>query len=460
VSCGPLANGGLVVTVEDITERRRALARIEYMARHDGLTNLPNRVLLRERIGRALLRSSRGEQFAVFCLDLDGFKAVNDQYGHALGDAVLQAVAARLVRCVRELDTVARLGGDEFAIVQEAISGSADAITLAERLVEELLLPYELMGLRLNVHASIGIALSPQDGTVLDHLLNYADLAMYKAKSDGKGCYRLFEAAMDVELQRRRNLETDLRRALEVGELEPYYQPLLMLSSNQICGFEALVRWRHPDRGLVMPDEFIPLAEETGLISAIGELVLRRACHDALLWPSGLKVAVNLSPVQFHASRQLVEVVRDALRESGLPPERLELEITESVLLHDNEQAVAALQEIRALGVSFAMDDFGTGYSSLSYLRQFPFSKVKIDRSFVKDLGTSAESRAIVQAVTELGLSLGMIVTAEGVETSLQLRELAAHGCTQGQGYLFSPALPANEATALAHQARTLQAAE
>jgi diguanylate cyclase (GGDEF)-like protein len=458
VNSSPLADGGLLVTFEDVTEQRRALARIEYMARHDGLTNLPNRVLLRERLEAALHRAGRGQIFALFCLDMDGFKAINDQYGHAAGDRVLQLFATRLQRCVREVDTVARLGGDEFAIIQAGIGGLPDAMALAARLAGELALPYDALGRWVNVGASIGIALGPRDGTDPDSLLNHADLALYRAKSEGKSRMRLFAAEMDSEVQRRRNREADLRRGVEAGEFEPHYQPLVSLATNRVCGFEALARWRHPGRGLLMPAEFIQLAEEIGLIADIGESILRRACRDALAWPSDLKVAVNLSPVQFGKSCQLVAMVREALAESGMQPERLELEITESVLLHDNAEVMEALQEIRALGVSFALDDFGTGYSSLSYLRRFPFGKVKIDRCFVQDIGMRAESDAIIHAVAELGRSLGMIITAEGVENGLQARRLAAHGCTEGQGYLYSPALPNDEALAFALRTQLEQA--
>jgi diguanylate cyclase (GGDEF)-like protein len=437
----PLAEGGWVTTHEDITEAIRAEAQISHMATHDALTNLPNRTLFRERIEAALTRVPRGEQVAILCLDLDHFKSVNDALGHPIGDRVLVSVAERLSGCVRATDTVARLGGDEFAIVQAGPDLPAGASKLAERIIASLSEPFEVDGHQIVIGASVGIALAPHDGIDPDQLLKSADLALYRAKSDGRGTFHYFEADMDVRMQKRRRLEIDLRRALATGEFELHYQPLLNLASEQVTGFEALLRWRHPEQGLIPPAEFIPLAEEIGLIVPIGEWVLRQACRDAVTWPNEIKVAVNLSPVQFK-SRNLVASVFSALSVSQLPPSRLELEITETVLLDDSEAVLSMLHQIKALGVRISMDDFGTGYSSLSYLRSFPFDKIKIDRSFVRDLATRDDAVAIIRAVTGLSTSLGMATTAEGVETEAQLEHLRAEGCTEVQGYLISRAVP------------------
>jgi diguanylate cyclase (GGDEF)-like protein len=439
----PLPEGGFVSTHEDITEAVRAEATIAHMARHDALTGLPNRVLFREEMERALGRVRRGESMAVLCLDLDHFKSVNDTLGHPMGDALLQAVAERLQRCVRETDTIARLGGDEFAIVQVGTDQPRQALALAQRIIDTVAVPYELHGHQVVIGTSIGIALSPADGTDCDMLLKNADMALYRAKADGRGACRFFEPDMDARLQARRQLEIELRKALILGEFELHYQPIVDLRSEEIIGCEALVRWRHPERGLIPPSEFIPLAEETGLIIPIGEWVLRQACADAATWPAG-RVAVNLSPVQFK-SRNLVATVFTALAASHLPATRLELEITEAVLLQENEATVAILHRLRDMGVRISMDDFGTGYSSLSYLRSFPFDKIKIDRSFVRDVTTDDSCIAIIRAVTGLGNSLGIATTAEGVESRAQLEQLRSEGCTEVQGFLFSPPRPLEE---------------
>jgi diguanylate cyclase (GGDEF)-like protein len=381
----------------------------------------------------------------VLCLDLDRFKEVNDTLGHPVGDELLRAVAGRLRRCVRETDTIARLGGDEFAIVQISRTQPTDATALASRIIEAIDAPFDIDGHRVAVGTSVGIAIAPTDGTDPDQLLKNADLALYRAKSDGRGTYRFFEQEMDQRMQARRKLELDLRRALVDGEFELHYQPFVNLDRNEVIGFEALLRWRHPERGMVSPAEFIPLAEETGLIVPIGEWALRRACREAIGWPDGIAIAVNLSAAQFR-NRQLVQTVVNALAAAGLPATRLELEITESVLLQDAEAAREILLQLRSLGVRIALDDFGTGYSSLSYLRTFPFDKIKIDRCFIADLSTSAEAPlAILRAVTQLGATLGMTTTAEGVETEEQLALVRAVGCTEMQGHLFSPPRPAHE---------------
>ncbi|HEY1935037.1 MAG TPA: EAL domain-containing protein [Acetobacteraceae bacterium] len=437
----PIEDGWLT-TYEDTTERRVAEARIAHLARHDALTDLPNRVLFHEKLEHALAFARRGRLLALLCLDLDQFKAVNDTLGHPIGDGLLKAVARRLQDGVRETDTVARLGGDEFAIVQTAMESPADATGLADRVHKLIEAPFDIDGHQIVIGASIGIAFAPQDGLDADQLLKCADLALYRAKVDGRGLYRLFQAEMDAAMQARRILELDLRLALQAGQLEVFFQPLVDVRARRIAGCEALLRWWHPTRGLIPPSQFIPLAEETAMIVPIGEWVLRQACATAAGWPDGMKVAVNLSPVQFK-SRNLVEVVVAALRESGLDASRLELEITETVMLQDTDATLATLHHLRELGIRLAMDDFGTGYSSLSYLTRFPFDRIKIDQSFVRELGKQDDCMAIVRAVTALGRDLGMAITAEGVETRQQLDTLEHAGCTEVQGYLFSRAVPA-----------------
>ena len=437
--------GGWVATFEDITEWQRAQAQITHMARHDALTNLPNRTLFREQLEQALRLAKRGDKFAVLCLDLDHFKDINDSLGHPIGDALLMEVGRRLSSCISEGDTVARLGGDEFVIVQFCGSDeSSPAVSLASRIVEAISEPYHIGGHQLVIGVSVGISLAPDDGKNPDELLKKADLALYRAKADGRGTYRFFETGMDARAQARRLLELDMRAALPRGEFEMHYQPIRDVAADRIVACEALVRWRHPLRGLIPPGNFIPLAEETGLIVQIGEWVLRTACRDAAAWPDDIGVAVNLSPVQFKNPNLMAHVL-DSLAQSGLPAHRLELEITESVLLQNSEATLATLHALRGGGVRISLDDFGTGYSSLSYLRSFPFDKIKIDRSFVEDVTSRNDSLAIVRAVTGLGRSLGIATTAEGVETPAQLELLRREGCTQAQGYLFSKPRPASE---------------
>ena len=432
----PMPGGGWLATHEDITERQRAEARIAHMARHDGLTDLPNRTLLRERLEYELKRSKRGQCLAVLCLDLDHFKSVNDTLGHPIGDELLKVVAERLRRCTREHDTIARLGGDEFAIIMTAMDQPTDAAALARRIRDSITKPYELDGHQIVADISIGISVAPLDATEPDQLLKNADMALYGAKADGRGAYRFFEPEMDAKMQQRRELELDLRKALVNGEFELYYQPLVDLQSNEINGFEALLRWNHPMRGLISPAAFVPIAEETGLIIPLGEWVLRRACEETAHWPGDLKVAVNLSPSQLK-SRNLVQVVMSALANSGMAATRLQLEITESVLMQNTFSTLATLHQLRELGVQIAMDDFGTGYSSLSYLRSFPFDKIKIDRSFVLDGITGQQGEAIIRTIAELGSTLGIQTTAEGIETAEQLELVRRAGCTEGQGYLI-----------------------
>jgi diguanylate cyclase (GGDEF)-like protein len=444
ITVQPMVDGGTVTTHQDITEQRRSEAKITHMALHDALTGLPNRVLLNERLEHALARSKRGEIVATHMLDLDHFKNVNDTLGHAAGDKLLQIVTNRMRALLRETDTIARMGGDEFAVMQIGISQPSDATALACRIIEALSVPYDVEGHQVVIGTSIGIALGPTDGANPDQIMRNADLALYRAKGDGRGTYRFFEQEMDVEMRVRRALECDLRRALPANEFELHYQPVVDLATNDVGGFEALLRWRHPDRGMMAPGTFIPLAEEIGLIVPLGEWVIREACATAARWPSELKVAVNLSATQFK-SAGLVDMIAGALAESGLLPDRLELEITETILLQDSEATLSMLYQLRELGVRIAMDDFGTGYSSLSYLQRFPFDKIKIDRSFVKDIVESAGSLNIVRAVAALAHGLGIAATAEGVETQEQLEAIKAEGCSQMQGFLFSKALPAHE---------------
>jgi diguanylate cyclase (GGDEF)-like protein len=431
----------------------KAEAKIHHMTMHDGLTNLPNRLLFREKIENRLADLSRDQKFAVFCLDLDRFKSVNDTLGHRLGDKLLQQVAVRMNECMREGDILARLGGDEFAILQGGVKQPNDAITLADRLIQTVSAQFDLDGHQAVVGVSLGITIAPTDTADPDQLLKNADMAMFRAKSEGRGSYRFFEAEMDRLLQGRRALELDLRKALVNGEFELYYQPLVNLAKQKITGFEAIIRWNHPERGLIAPLDFIPLAEETTLIVPIGEWVLRQACAEAMKWPGQLAVAVNLSPAQFRM-RNPSQMVISALAQSGLPAQRLELEITESVLLADNAATLEILHQLRILGVRIAMDDFGTGYSSLSYLQSFPFDKIKIDRSFVHNLASNKNSTAIIRAVTALGNSLGMTTTGEGVETQEELECLLEEGCTEAQGYFFSKPIPAREVLTLLSEQR------
>jgi diguanylate cyclase (GGDEF)-like protein len=374
---------------------------------------------------------------AVLCLDLDNFKNVNDTLGHVLGDKLLCAASKRLKDLVRETDMIARLGGDEFAILQTGVEKAGHAATFAQRVIATINQPYDLDGHQVVVSTSVGIAIAPEDGDSTEQLLRNADMALYRAKSDGRSTFRYFEPEMDEQLQTRRLLEMDLRDAVARDEFQLLYQPQVDAITERITGCEALLRWNSPTRGVVPPSEFIPLAEEIGLIVPIGEWVLKQACREAATWPNNVRVAVNLSPAQFK-NRSLVQSVINALAISGLEATRLELEITESVLLHENETTLATLHQLRGFGIKISMDDFGTGYSSLSYLRSFPFDKIKIDRSFIKDISDKGDCAAIVKAVAGLGKGLGIATTAEGVETLDQLRHVRAEGCTEVQGYFFS----------------------
>ena len=455
----PIAGKGWVATHEDITEQRRVQDRVAYMAHHDGLTDLANRVHLTERLTVALADEHERNDLAVLYLDLDRFKEVNDTLGHGSGDELLKHVAERLSECIRETDLVARLGGDEFAILQIGGEQPKDATALAARLLELIGNSFEIDGQQVAVGTSIGIAIAPSDGKEADHLLRNADLALYRAKSDGRGTYRFFEPEMDRRAQARRRLEVDLRKALQNGEFELYYQPLVNLERDEIGGFEALLRWNHPERGKILPGEFIRLAEETGLIVPIGAWVLREACAEATKWPDHLKVSVNVSAVQFKGAG-LATLIIAAIAATGLRPDRLEIEITESVMLEDPDAAFAVLTRLHDLGIRIALDDFGTGYSSLSNLRKFPFDRIKIDRSFVADLSeANIDAIAVVRSVAQLGVSLGMSTTAEGVETKDQLDLVRSEGCTDIQGYYISRPIPASEIAGLLQSEKTVDAA-
>jgi diguanylate cyclase (GGDEF)-like protein len=450
----PLKNGWLA-THDDITERQRAEEQIRHLAHYDALTDLPNRALFHERLRQELAQATPEHQLAVLYIDIDEFKSVNDSLGHMIGDELLKSVASRLGACIESSDFVARLGGDEFAIVKIGVQDPEQVADLATRALETIRAPYDCLGHQVTSDASIGVAITPQHGTGLDQILKNADMAMYAAKSAGRRTWRFFEPSMDAHVRARRQLETDLRRAIAEQALEVYYQPCLDLQSDKITGCEALIRWRHPERGMVSPAEFIPIAEETGLINEIGEWVLAQACAEAATWPEGTHVAVNVSPVQFRSGTLALKVVA-VLAASGLPAHRLELEITEAVLIRDDETALQILHQLRDIGVRIALDDFGTGYSSLSYLQRFPFDKIKIDRCFVNDLAEAGGS-SIVQAVVNIAADRQMTTTAEGVETERQQELLRGLGCTEMQGYLFSPPKPAEEVKKilLAHRSRS-----
>ncbi len=434
----------IINVVEDVTDRRRADEKIAHLAHFDPLTDLPNRVLFREQVERELQRTNRDEQFALLYIDIDEFKGINDSLGHHVGDELLKVVATRLRSCIRETDLVARLGGDEFAVIQTNAGNVADVVEFVTRIHEAIRQPYQCLGHQLSTDASIGIALAPRDGTDLDQLIKNADLAMYGAKADGRRTHRFFEPAMDARAKAQLAMQQDLRQALVDGGFEIHYQPVVDLGNDVVTGCEALLRWRHPERGMISPAEFIPVAEDTGLIVELGEWVLRTACAEAASWPDHVRLAVNVSPVQLKCPTLALKIA-SALAASGLPASRLELEITEAVLIRDDEAALAILHQLRAIGVRIALDDFGTGYSSLSYLKRFPFDKIKIDRSFVSDIAEIDGSSAIVQAVVNIAASRHMTTTAEGVETQRQKERLRALGCTEMQGYLFSKPKPALE---------------
>jgi len=457
VQVARLDDGHWMAAFEEVTARQTAEASAIEQAMHDPLTGLPNRELFERRVvaaltGAALAEATRDGDAApddtgpaALLVDLDRFKAVNDTLGHPVGDALLRLVAKRLRSVLRPGDVVARLGGDEFALLVPPIPEPVDLAPLAKRIVDVLGRPYLIDGHLVNIGASIGVAQAPRDGREHSQLLRSADLALYHAKASGRSTWSFFAPHMDARALARRALEIDLRKALALREFELHYQPQVDLETDSIVGFEALLRWRHPGRGLVSPADFVPLAEEIGLIVPLGEWVLREACHQAARWPDGMSVAVNVSPHQFADTARLVGLVARSLASSGLPGRRLEIEITESVLLRHEQAVLEALHRLRAMDVRVAMDDFGTGYSSLSQLHSFPFDKIKIDRSFVKDRDDAAGQAAVIRAITALGASLGMSTIAEGVETSEQLARIRAEGCTSVQGYLFSQPVPVDQ---------------
>ena len=458
VTVQALAAGGWVAIHEDITERRRAEERIAHMARYDALTDLPNRVLFKEQIEEAFTQLRPGESVAMICLDLDRFKDVNDSLGHPIGDALLRQVADRLRKRVEGRGTAARFGGDEFAVVQIGAAQPQGITELARDVLETIATPYEIDGHGIIICASAGISIGPADGDGPDLLIRNSDLALYAAKAAGRGKFRLFNQQMNERLQKRRMLELELRRALDEDQFELHYQPVVDIERDQVTGFEALLRWRHPERGLVLPDEFIPVAEESGLIVRLGGWVLRQACCDALSWPDSVTIAVNLSPSQFKSHHLLQDVIT-ALAVSRLPANRLELEITEGVLLANTEANLSLLNTLRSLGIRIAMDDFGVGYSSLSYLRRFPFDRIKIDGSFIRSMSKDASSLAIIRAVKGLSGDLSIALTAEGVETDKQLEQLRAEEISTIQGYVFSHPRPFAETAQLLSSLGGIQSA-
>jgi diguanylate cyclase (GGDEF)-like protein len=444
----PISDGGWVLTYEDVTERHRSEARISFMARHDSLTTLPNRALFGERLEQALAGLENGGVFSLLLVDLDRFKEVNDTHGHPIGDTLLRVVARRLLACARDEDTVARLGGDEFAFIGTGVRDAYDAGQLAARIIQTVSQPFVINGYSLEIGASVGIVVANADNRDADDLLRDADIALYAVKKDGRGSYAVFTPDMETARQARRLLEHDLLQSLAEGQMELLYQPKVALADGRIRGFEALLRWNHPTRGVIMPSDFIWLSEEIGFIEKLGAWILHQACRDAALWPYTVKVAINVSPVQFR-SGQLIRHLEVALTDSGMPASRVELEVTETTLLHENEATLATLRAMHALGARIVLDDFGTGFASLSYLRSFPFDRIKIDRSFVKDFGLRNDADAIIRAIVGLGKSLRIPVTAEGVETEEQLALVRAEGCDEAQGYLISEPIPAADVPAL-----------
>ncbi|EAU43094.1 GGDEF family protein [Fulvimarina pelagi HTCC2506] len=441
---------GFSSEVIEFRNKTRSEIDLNYIATHDELTGVPNRRKFSEILAdRCAKTRDTGAEFSLIMIDLDRFKPVNDTLGHTTGDAVLKRVANRLEHVIRASDFLARLGGDEFAIIALGSTGDrSNVLRLCDRIIDVLSRPFIINGHVIELGASLGVAIAPAHGTTADDLTQSADIALYAAKDAGRSTYKLFETAMADEVQLRRSLEIDLRRALNREEFEVYYQPQVDAKSGDYSGAEALIRWRHPQRGMLSPVVFIPLAEELGLIGPIGNWVLRQACRDAVTWPSHLSVAVNLSPAQM-MDRRLPKSVKSILNETGLDPARLELEITETSLIGNDVQALAVLNELRAMGIAISLDDFGTGYSSLSYLHRFPINRIKIDRSFIDRIPTDVDSAAIVQAIAKLGGSLGMKITAEGIENEEQWSFSKTEGCDHLQGYLFSKPIPGSEIGAL-----------
>ncbi len=438
----PLADGGWVSTHKDITEFTRLQDELGYRAYHDALTGLANRHMLQKRLAAAFEEAAGLGSFALLIIDLDGFKAINDTLGHNAGDQLLKEVAHRIETTLGGRGIAARMGGDEFAVVMNMGAAARDAHLLAVELLEAARRPFSVDGQPCDVHFSIGLAIAPGDGAAAEQLMKNADLALYSAKKERRGGYRFFEPAMDKAMRERRQLERDLTAALERGQFEVHFQPIFNLRRQALSGFEALLRWRHPEDGMISPARFIPVAEETGLIVPIGEWVLREAINEAAKWPPGLRVAINVSSVQFQRGN-VTATIMNALASAGLAPERVEIEITESVFFENNEANLDALRQLHALGLKIALDDFGTGYSALSYLLSYPFDKIKLDGSFVRALDTASGAQAIIHAVAEIGERMGMVTTAEGVETAEQLRNVYAAGYTEAQGYLIARPMPA-----------------
>jgi len=438
-----LPSGGWVETVEDITERRRTERQLERLAHYDSLTGIPNRAQFTEHLKEAFARSKRGSDFALLSVDIDRFRSINETFGHSVGDSLLRVAAQRLCACTRGVDIVARIGADEFAIIQTDIHGSKDAEKLAARVAKALRQPYTLGIREVFAGASIGVALTPGDGTDIDVLLRHADLALSRAKGNKNTSYSFCEPGLDTEIEMRHSLEHDLHQALRKDEFEVFYQSMVDLEADSVVGYEALLRWRHPVRGLLAPGEFIPAAEESGQIIQIGEWVLRTALQQASTSFANLRVAVNLSPAQLRDG-EFVDTLSAALAVSGVEAERLELEITESTLLQNCEATLEVLRQLQNMGVRIVLDDFGTGFSSLSYLRDFPFDKLKIDRSFTRDLPDSEQARVLVKAIAGLGASFHIPVTAEGVENRSQLEYVRAAGCSEAQGFYFDRPQPAS----------------
>lgn len=440
----PMENGGMVLLVQDITERKLAEAKINHLARFDPLTGLPNRMILRNRMEDMLARCDTGDRCAVHFIDLDQFKQVNDTLGHPRGDMLLQAVANRLRATVESTDVVARFGGDEFVVLQSTANDSDATALLANKILKSLGASYEIDGKEVAISASIGIAFAPKDGNEADQLLKKADMALYRAKAESRDTWRFFKPDMEARAQARRRLELDLRNAVEANTFEMYYQPILDLKTRRILACEALLRWPHPERGMISPAEFVPVAEEMGIITEIDKRVLRTACLECRQWPRETRVAVNLSPIQF-CRTNIPLLVRDTLAAVGLPPHRLEIEITETTLLTDSVRCQTALHQLQAMGVSISLDDFGTKYSNLSYLHNFPLHKVKIDQSFVKDLATNSRMLTLLRGVARMSGDLGLRLVVEGVETDEQLQLISAvESIDEVQGYLFAPPLPAS----------------
>ncbi|MEQ1714588.1 MAG: EAL domain-containing protein [Hyphomicrobium sp.] len=443
----PLDNGGFVTTYLDITKRKSDEETISRLAHRDPLTGLANRLMFHDRIRQGLARVHRGDTLALLCLDLDRFKSINDTLGHPIGDEVLKRVAKRLEHCVRETDTVARLGGDEFAIIQASPANSAGVATLASRIISQLAEPFKIGENTLEIGASIGIAMAPGDGTDADVLMQNADLALYRVKTEGRGAFAFFEQSLQRQLALRNRLALDLREALQANRFELHYQPIVDIPTMKLSGFEALIRWHHPERGLVPASEFIPVAEECGLIGQIGDWVLKTACRQAATLPDDIWVSVNISPAQLRG-HSFVENVQNSLQ--GIQASRIILEITESMLMSDRAGAASLMARLRNIGVRFALDDFGTGFSSLSYLQMFPFDKIKIDRSFMSDAADESRSSSLRKTIVQLGKNLGMTCVAEGVETEHQLNCLRHEGCEEAQGYYFSRPIPLAGAQQLA----------